>query len=117
MWGYHVIVPPQGRATVLQELHGAYPGMTRMKSLACGIVWWPKLDDEIELMVRSCSVCQTQSDNPPVAPLIPWQCQVGHGIDCFLIMQVLSWDIMMHIQSGLRFSKCRPPLPQQQFSV
>ena len=47
--------------------------MTRMKSLARGIVWWPKLDDEIELMVRSCSVCQTQSDNPPVAPLIPWQ--------------------------------------------
>ena len=73
MWGYRVIVPPQGRATVLQELHGGHPGMTRMKSLACGIVWWPKLDDEIELMVRSCSVCQTQSDNPPVAPLIPWQ--------------------------------------------
>ena len=47
--------------------------MTRMKILARGIVWWPKLDDEIELMVRSCSVCQTQSDNPPVAPLIPWQ--------------------------------------------
>ena len=73
MWGYRVIVPPQGQTTVLQELHGGHPGMTRMKSLARGIVWWPKLDDEIELMVRSCSVCQTQSDNPPVAPLIPWQ--------------------------------------------
>ena len=72
-WGCRVIVPPQGRTTVLQELHGGHPGMTRMKSLAHGIVWWPKLDDEIELMVRSCSACQTQSDNPPVAPLIPWQ--------------------------------------------
>ena len=47
--------------------------MTCMKSLAHGIVRWPKLNDEIELMVRSCSVSQTQSDNPPVAPLIPWQ--------------------------------------------
>ena len=73
MWGYCVIVSPQGRTTVLQELHGGHPGITRMKSLACGIVWWPKLDEEIETMVRSCSICQTHRDNPAVAPLIPWK--------------------------------------------
>ena len=71
LWGYRVIVPPQGRTTVLQELHGGHPGMTRMKSLARGLLWWPKLDEEIETMVRSCPVCQTQRDNPPAAPLIP----------------------------------------------
>ena len=64
MWGYCVIVPPQGRTKVLQELHGGHPGITRMKSLALGIVWWPKLDEEIETMVRSCSICQTHRDNP-----------------------------------------------------
>ena len=37
-----------------------------------GAVWWPKLDKEIETMVRSCSKCQVQQDNPPTAPLIPW---------------------------------------------
>ena len=68
-----MIVPPQGRTTVLQELHGGHPGMTRMKSLARGLLWWPKLDEEIETMVRSCPVCQTQRDNPPAAPLIPWK--------------------------------------------
>ena len=73
LWGCRVIVPPQGRTIVLQELHRGHPGMTRMKSLARGIVWWPKLDDEIETMVCSCSVCQTQGDSPPAAPLIPWQ--------------------------------------------
>ena len=73
LWGYRVIVPPQGRTTVLQELHGGHPGMTRMKSLARGLLWWPKLDEEIETMVRSCPVCQTQRDNPPAAPLIPWK--------------------------------------------
>ena len=48
-------------------------GITRMKSLAHGIVWWPKLDEEIETMVHSCSIFQTHWDNPPVAPLIPWK--------------------------------------------
>jgi len=33
-------VPPQGRTTVLQELHSGHPGITRMKSLARGIVWF-----------------------------------------------------------------------------
>ena len=73
LWGYRVIVPPQGRTTVLQELHGGHPDMTRMKSLARGILWGPKLDEEIETMVRSCPVCQTQRDNPPAALLIPWK--------------------------------------------
>ena len=43
-----------------------------MKSLARGVVWWPKLDEEINNAVRSCTKCQVQSDNPPLAPLIPW---------------------------------------------
>ena len=39
MWGYRVIVSPQGRTTVLQELHGGHSGITHMKSLARGIIW------------------------------------------------------------------------------
>ena len=72
LWGQRVIIPPQGRSTVLQELHGGHIGVTRMKSLARGVVWWPKLDDDIDLLVRSCHKCQMQQDNPPLAPLIPW---------------------------------------------
>ena len=45
-----MLVPPKGRTTVLQELHGGHPGIKCMKSLARGIVWWPKLDKEIETM-------------------------------------------------------------------
>ena len=56
--------------------------MTCKKSLVRGIVWWPKLDDDIELMKHSCSACQTQSDNSPVAPLISWKwpSQPWHGL-------------------------------------
>ena len=42
-----MIVPPQGRSTVLAELHGAHPGMTRMKALARQWVWWHLLKPNI----------------------------------------------------------------------
>ena len=57
-WGQRVIISPQGRTTVLQELHGGHCGITQMKSLARTVVWWPKLDKEIDIMVRSCAKCQ-----------------------------------------------------------
>jgi len=64
LWGNRIIVPLQGRTTVLHELHSGHPGITRMKTLARGIVWWPKIDEEIEIMVRSCSSCQSQQNSP-----------------------------------------------------
>ena len=54
---------------MLQELHGGHCGITRMKSLARTVVWWPKLDKEIDVMVRSCAKCQEQQEDPPTLPL------------------------------------------------
>ena len=71
LWRYRVVIPPQGRTTVLQELHGGHCGITCMKSLACDMVWWPKLDRDIEAMVQSCSKCQAQQEDPPTVPLVP----------------------------------------------
>ena len=73
LWGLRVVVPPQGRSTVLAELHGAHPGMTRMKALARQWVWWPNLDQAIEDVVNNCEKCQQDRPNPPPAPLHPWQ--------------------------------------------
>ena len=73
LWGSRAVVPPQGRKAVLQQLHEAHPGMTRMKSLARMYVWWPGIDGSIEHFVRSCSKCQENQSMPPVAPLQPWK--------------------------------------------
>ena len=73
MWGSRVVILPQGRSTVLQELHEGHPGMTKMKSLARMYVWWPGIDKDIEKSVQACHHCQEQQSVPPVAPLQPWK--------------------------------------------
>ena len=35
-----------------------------MKSLAREYVWWPKIDKDIELMVRKCTHCALVQQNP-----------------------------------------------------
>ena len=72
-WGSRVVIPPQGREAVLQELHEGHPGMTKMKSLARMYVWWPNLEKDIESFVQSCHQCQEQQPAPSVAPLQPWR--------------------------------------------
>ena len=49
-----MIVPPQGRAQVIDELHDAHPGISRMNALAGGYEWWPNMDRELEDAVKRC---------------------------------------------------------------
>ena len=72
VWGARVVVPPQDRQAVLQELHEGHLGMTKMKLLARMYVWWPGIDRDIEDSVRTCSQCQANQSLPPVAPLHLW---------------------------------------------
>ena len=71
VWGARVVVPPQGRQAVLQELHEGHLGMTKMKALARMYVWWPGIDRDIEDSVPTCSQCQAHQSLPTVAPLHP----------------------------------------------
>ncbi|KAK3743868.1 hypothetical protein QZH41_016473 [Actinostola sp. cb2023] len=73
LWGARVVIPPQGRKLVLEELHRAHPGNNRMKSLARSYVWWPLMDKDIEAVVKQCVNCQVHGKSPAVAPLHPWE--------------------------------------------
>ena len=73
LWGNRVIVPPQGQAQVIAELHEAHPGISRMKALARGYVWWPNMDRELEDAVKKCQQCQLHQKAPAEAPLHPWE--------------------------------------------
>ncbi len=73
LWDARVIVPLQGRKDVLQQLHQCHPGISRMKALTRSYFWWPKLDDNIETLAKSCSTCQEHRKAPATAPLHPWE--------------------------------------------
>ena len=73
LWGNQVVISKAGREEVLNELHEAHPGATRMKRLARMFVWWPNLDADIEERVKKCQECQSNRPYPPLAPLQPWK--------------------------------------------
>lgn len=73
LWGNRVIVPTKLRSSVLHELHDTHMGIVKSKALARSYVWWPKIDADIEEMVKSCIPCNLVKDNPQKASLIPWE--------------------------------------------
>ena len=73
LWGLRVVVPAKLRRKLLEELHRDHPGITRMKQVARSYMWWPGIDQEIEQLARSCSLCLAVKHKPPVAPLHPWE--------------------------------------------
>lgn len=72
LWGNRVIIPPQGREVLLQELHEGHLGMSKMKALARSVFWWPGLDAQIEEMVKTCESCQMHSSTPSKVPMSSW---------------------------------------------
>ncbi|XP_031347958.1 uncharacterized protein K02A2.6-like isoform X1 [Photinus pyralis] len=72
MWGYRVIIPKKFRHQLLNELHSSHLGIVKMKSIARGYFWFPKLDEEIEKMGKSCLPCLKTMDNPQKSIPTPW---------------------------------------------
>ncbi|KAL5491846.1 hypothetical protein EMCRGX_G017211 [Ephydatia muelleri] len=67
------VVPQVAREAVIKILHEAHPGISRMKSLARGIVWWPGIDKDLEEKVAACEACQVNHKSPTPVLLHPWE--------------------------------------------
>ena len=73
LWGLRIVVPQRCRRAILEQLHEAHVGIVRMKALARSHIWWPKLDDDVEHLAKSCYSCAQLNPNPPKAPLHSWE--------------------------------------------
>lgn len=72
LWGRRVIIPQALHSKMLEQLHTGHSGIVKMKEMARSYFWWPGLDKQIEHMAKSCSFCHKTRNNPPAAPLHPW---------------------------------------------
>ena len=73
LWGMRVVVPEKLRGQVLKELHQGHQGIVKMKQLSRAHVWWPNLDQDIDLKVRACKNCWEKRPNPVKTSLHPWE--------------------------------------------
>ncbi|BHF84818.1 hypothetical protein SprV_0902797000 [Sparganum proliferum] len=71
MFADRVVIPSFLRPTVLRQFHSAHPGTSRMKSIARSFAYWPRIDGDIDDLVRRCSRCQQAAKIPPRQPPVP----------------------------------------------
>lgn len=72
LWRHRTVIPSKLQQFVLQDLHTSHLGIVKTKSLARSFVYWPKIDKDLESMVKRCEFCQSNQANPEKSSLIPW---------------------------------------------
>jgi hypothetical protein len=68
MCGERPLIPADLREEVLQHLHAAHHGVTRMLSRAAQSVWWPGLKAAITAQRGQCSGCVHRAPSNPAPP-------------------------------------------------
>ena len=68
-----VIVPVKLKEQVSQMLHSEHMGISKTKNLARYYVWWPKIDEDVECLVKSGEPCQLNRNNPEKHSSHSWQ--------------------------------------------
>ena len=64
LWGTHVIILNVLQSCLFQELHFTHPGVVKIKLLAHSYMWWPKIDCNIEEIVKTCKEHTAQRGLP-----------------------------------------------------
>nr|CDJ95324.1 RNA-directed DNA polymerase (reverse transcriptase) and Integrase domain containing protein [Haemonchus contortus] len=72
LFGSRIIIPLVLQPTVMRALHEGHPGMNRMKALARSYVFWTKINDDLERLVRTCAACQESAKSPIKNLLCSW---------------------------------------------
>ena len=69
--GDRIVIPRTLQKQVLERLHNAHQGIDRMKRRARQAVYWPKMNEQIEIIANRCNTCLKHKPSKPKEPLIP----------------------------------------------
>jgi len=82
-----IVIPTALRAEVLERIHTGHQGRERCKRLARSAVFWPRINQDIDMIVDKCLECLKQRNNPPRDSLrshtLPNRAWQKIGIDMF----------------------------------
>jgi hypothetical protein len=53
-----IIIPPNLRVKMLEKIHQNHFGMGKCKRRARDIMFWPRMNEQIETVVSKCDTCQ-----------------------------------------------------------
>lgn len=73
MRGVRVLVPGTLRKAVLEQAHRSHLGVGKCKTVLRSFVWWPGIDKDLEVHIKSCHACLVNRPSPEKAKLIPWE--------------------------------------------
>ena len=68
--GSQVMIPPQLRKDILDQLHTAHLGQEKTKLLAKETVYWLNINKDIEERTKSCEICQRHLPAQTAEPLL-----------------------------------------------
>ncbi|XP_058817493.1 uncharacterized protein K02A2.6-like [Topomyia yanbarensis] len=68
--GTRLIIPESLRERVIQIAHEAHPGIEAMKRRLRQKVWWPSMDKQVSIAVKSCKSCVLVSSLGAPEPLL-----------------------------------------------
>ncbi|XP_031355079.1 uncharacterized protein K02A2.6-like [Photinus pyralis] len=62
--GERVVIPAVLQQRILDSLHAAHHGITKMKAVAYSYIWWPGLHSHILAYVKTCPTCRENLNTP-----------------------------------------------------
>jgi hypothetical protein len=72
--GHRIIPPASARSDILALLHAPHAGVSRTRRLAKGYFFWPKINEDIRVMIEGCQKCQelrpSQSEELSPRPMV-----------------------------------------------
>ena len=75
----HIVIPNQCRNEILSQLHEGHFVIDHTKLKAHDSVYWPNINKDIEILVKSCDICPKNSQrinkDPAIlreVPMAPW---------------------------------------------